>query len=293
VSTANSPSKPALTWQATIGSSTTPVPRAGGAFHESFAADATRVVQLYGDDGIGEVLNTKTGRPLVSPRPVPLKDDLNAESWTAYDGLVIGAAAQGASALAAYGLGDLKRRWSYPLPAGADVQRVKGCGEHRVCVSSEVNSNGGTVFQVMAVDTQNGKAVWNQPLTAEFGADPGWFVFGRKVVYGENTFTTVGGHDLSASVLDVDKGKATPIDSRANFLAVHAGDGRYQALVEPRLSGSTVHEAVSILDLDTGRRTAALDVGGTANGQPVVSVTGGAVAVLYGGKLYVAQVSAK
>jgi hypothetical protein len=273
------PMRPALTWQAAAGSGTAPLPRSGGAFQESFAADTTRIVQMWDEAGRAEVLNTTSGRPVVS-QPVRLADELNQVTWVAYDGLLVGAAKDGAAALIAYRLDTLKEAWRYRLPAGASVQLLKGCGQHRICVSSEVSS----AYQVMAVDTSTGKAAWNSPLRSEFAHEPGWYVLGQKVVYGYVGFVSVGDRDVPASLLD-DRGTPSRVASDT-AVTVNAGDGRYELLVKPQLSGSTVHECVALVDVATGKQTGWQDVG-VLTGKAQLAVTGNAVAVINEGKLYV------
>jgi molecular chaperone HscA len=272
---------PSLAWQAGVGSATAPIPLSGKGFQESLVADATKVVQMYEEDGTAEVLDAASGHRLVGGQ-VGLQDDLNAVTWTAYDGLLVGAAKEGAPTLVAYRLSTLKQAWRYPLPAGASVQLLKACGEHRICVSSEVNSE----YQVMAVDTTSGKAAWGKPLTAEFADEPGWYVLGQKMVYGYRPFTSIGGRQLPLS-LPNDAGVANPLLRDAS-ITMNAGNGRYGALVGPQLHGSTVDWVVSLVDLTSGRSTAGLDVG-AAKTQPTISVVGTTVTVLYGDKVYVAQ----
>jgi molecular chaperone HscA len=273
--------KAVLGWSPATGSSAAPVPRAGGAFQESIAADATRVVQLYESSGSAEVLNAATGGRLVSGR-VGLADDLIADTWTSYDGLLVGAAKQGAPALIGYRLADLRQAWRYPLPAGADVRRVKACGQHRVCVSSRVTGG----YQVMAVETSTGRAAWAQPLRSDSGTEPGWYLLGQRLLYGYGAFVSLGDHDLPAGLLD-DKGAVTRLGT-GDFTSVNAGAGGYGVAVRPQLSGSDSNWAVALDDLSTGKQTTWLDVG-RAVSQPAISITGTTVAVINSGRLYLAQ----
>jgi hypothetical protein len=211
---------------------------------------------------------------------VRLADELNQVTWVAYDGLLVGAAKDGAAALIAYRLDTLKEAWRYRLPAGASVQLLKGCGQHRICVSSEVSS----AYQVMAVDTSTGKAAWSSPLRSEFAHEPGWYVLGQKVVYGYVGFVSVGDRDVPASLLD-DRGTPSRV-AADTAVTVNPGDGRYELLVKPQLSGSTVHECVALVDVATGKQTGWQDVG-VLTGKAQLAVTGNAVAVINEGKLYV------
>jgi hypothetical protein len=69
---------------------------------------------------------------------------------------------------------------------------------------------------------------------------------------------------------------------------MNAAAGRYGAFVRPQLAGTTSHWAVSMVDLETGKQTGWQDVG-AAKVQPVISVTGNAMAVLNSGQLYVVR----
>jgi molecular chaperone HscA len=271
--------KAALTWQTAVGASTAPVPRTASAFQESFVADATKVVQVYEDTGTAEILNAATGRRIVA-QPVSLADDLIDVTWTAYDGLVIGAAKDGGAALNAYRTSNLKQAWRFPLPAGADVKLVKGCGPRLVCASIEVGSE----YRVLAVDTKNGKAGWGTTVLKP-GDEPGWYVLDQRVVYGGLSFVSVGSSRLPASLLD-DKGVTSKLVS-GDYTSMNAAGGRYGALVRPQY-GSTSHWGVSIVDLETGKQTVWQDIG-PVNGQPTISVTGTTVAAINGGQLYLLQ----
>ncbi|HKT05789.1 MAG TPA: hypothetical protein VJT31_40275, partial [Rugosimonospora sp.] len=274
-----------LAWPASIGTPIAAVPRSGKdaelPFQEPLVADGSRVVVLYSDDSTGEVLDTRTGHPLVRPGSLPLKADGIDDPWTVYDGLVIGAD-KGSAGLVGSGVGDLKQKWRYPLPAGADVRLVKACGQHLVCVSSEVGSG----YQVMAVDTRNGTAAWSKPLAVD--QEPVWYLAGQRVVYGDGTFASVGRNGAPASVLDPGKGTASPL---GDSVSAYGGDGRYQSLVQTRVVSGRVDWLVSMVDIDTGKQTGWLDTG-QSNTAPKVSVTGTGLAVLSGGgRLYLAQAS--
>src|SRR5689334_7906539 len=85
-------------------------------FHEPISVDANTLVTLNNDNGKGAVVNAANGNPKVSG-DVPIDD----EHWVAYAGVIVGkltdAKSPGKTVIAAYGLDNLKQRWTVPLAA--------------------------------------------------------------------------------------------------------------------------------------------------------------------------------
>ncbi|HWB35124.1 MAG TPA: Hsp70 family protein, partial [Rugosimonospora sp.] len=86
------PVKPELTWA----TGTTNVPAPVDTFTESLGVNPDRFVQLDADDGTAQVVNG-AGKVAVSGK-VTVDDDILNDTWTAFDGLLIGAVNDSASA---------------------------------------------------------------------------------------------------------------------------------------------------------------------------------------------------
>jgi hypothetical protein len=272
---------PELTW-ASDGRNG-PVPVKGVA--ESFGVNANRVVELNTRLGTADVLDG-AGKQVASGR-VPVDDKL----WTAFDGLLIGALTDEASAgraqLAAYRLDNLKPAWpAVPLSPGDEIQYVHPCNERLVCVTYQKKSDDNKA--ILVVDTRTGqKVTWSrQPAYGEFSEDPYWLVQGGLMVYGEGSFPPeLNCRKTGIEVLDSTSGAALhPLAGAAAGCGdgVIGAAGRYVVMstIHVNVSTSQTTVQVSLVDVTTGKRTDRLDVGPGDKQIDGVAVLGTTVGVI-------------
>jgi molecular chaperone HscA len=259
---------PALTWPqpGTPGSAAPPY-ISGGAdtaqFRESLGVDPAVVVSLDSGNGTGAVVDAGSGRTRVSAA-LPL----DVEKWTAYDGAVIGvlnsSASPGRTTVAAYRLNTLARMWEIPVPAGGDVELVKPCGEHLVCVAASSAGGGKTVTAYTVASKQH---VWQR--TGDFSVDPRWYLLGGELVLGDGPFVQLG----EAAAVDPTDGKQRRAFDEGNLrYQVLAGDGTRVVLSYARANtaGQVVFRLV-VADLVSGARSGELAVGAEPPKQVVLA----------------------
>lgn len=241
----------------TAGGANAPARRAatssgGYPFHESFGVDPGVVVELDEDSGKGNVLDAGTGQVKATGQ-VPF----DASKWIVYDGMIIGqlssSAAPGKTVLAGYSVANLGKVFELPQRAGTDIDAIRPCGQHQVCLAASLSGGGN---QLVAVDLP-GRQTWTKD--EEFSYDPNWYVLGGTLVYGDGAFS-----DLTApSVVEpagLKVGRALG-DSRVRDTAV-AGDGSRIVLrgVSASASGNVTFQ-VWVADTGTGDATTAVAVG--------------------------------
>ncbi|HET8682545.1 MAG TPA: hypothetical protein VFM54_11825, partial [Micromonosporaceae bacterium] len=225
------------------------------------------LVELNGDDGKGYLLDVGTGKPRGSGA-LPLV----YEQWFAYDGLAVGQLsgdvpdAQGRTVVAAYRLPSFSRAWTYRLPAGVSLNRVKPCGPHLACVATSGTNAG----KVVALDTATGKEKWSKQV--EWSHDSGWYVSAGVLVFGDVPFEAVD----EPQVLGLDGTAVRTLAGRASVVAL--GGGRV-LLREAGLDGTRVTWRVSVAEVGADRRTPDVDVG---EDLPLAVALAGDVAVVAG-----------
>jgi len=230
---------------------------ARGVLADAFTVSTDSLVELDADDGRGTVLDAANGKVRKSGK-LPLDD----EHWTAYGDLVIGVRSDAAApVLAAYRLRDLTEAWSLRQKAGADIERVKPCGQHLVCAVVDEKT--------IAVDVRTGKQAWSKETDY---TDAGWYATPAGLVFGDATFDTVS----EAEILSWDGTRARTIEEFTSVEAVHGGR---VALRGSRLDGNReVVLQVAVADVASGKQTAAVDVGADSPDQ--ISLAGDVLAVL-------------
>ena len=235
-----------------------------GVLADSFVAATDRIVELDADDGKGAVVDAATGK-VKSSGNLPLEDD----TWTVFGDKVIGIqsdiAAKGAVVLAAYQLPNFKQVWTLRQKAGADITRVKPCGDGLVCAAMDEKT--------IAVDVDTGKEAWS--VAQEWSDDAGWYATPSGLIFGDATFDTVNEARILSS-----KGEETA--KMQQFTLVEAVSGTRMAVRGNRISGSTVILQISVVDLASKKQTKAVDVGTTDGAPDQVSLAGDLVAVLTG-----------
>ncbi|HET8657453.1 MAG TPA: Hsp70 family protein [Micromonosporaceae bacterium] len=225
------------------------------------------LVELNEEDGRGYLLDAGTGKPRGSGA-LPLVYD----HWFAYDGLVVGQLssdvpeAVGRTVVAAYRLPGFSRAWSYRLPAGVSLNRVKPCGPHQVCVASSGTNAG----KVVALEAATGKEKWATQV--EWSHESGWYVSAGALVFGDMPFESVD----EPKVLGVDGTAVRTVAGRASVVAL--GGGRV-LLREAGLNGTRVVWQVSVAEVGADRRTPDVGVG---EDLPVAMALSGDVAVVAG-----------
>jgi hypothetical protein len=246
-----------------------PVAAPGGrGMRESLRAGSD-VVMLNEDTERLRVIDGRTGRVRRTAKVA-----LDYETWTAYDGLVVGVPADGNDAtVQAYRLGDLKLAWRFKLPAGSSIDAIRPCGPKLVCVVADPPSGGDTF--VRAVDMIGGKETWNFQAPSDM-IDVGWYVVDGKLVFGEHNWGSIG----EASLMGTD-GKLVR-ESTDRSLSVLCTDGGRAGMQKVRVAGQNVVWQVLVGQLDSGATTEGVDVGpdqaaGVAlAGDSLVVVTAGA-----------------
>ncbi|TML33762.1 MAG: hypothetical protein E6G35_00140 [Actinobacteria bacterium] len=283
---AEHPVNPELTW--TAGPADVAAPIKG--FTESFGVNPNRFVQIDGNEGTAQVING-AGKVTASGK-VGLDDPINQLTWTAFDGLVIGAlndtASPGRAALAGYRLDGLRKAWEpIGLSAGDEIKYVHPCAEHLVCVAYQSRST--DTQSIFAVDTTTGRRInWTSPPPyGDTATDPYWLVLGNRMLYGDGTFPPhLSCGDTGLLILDPNTGAATQnlVGSAKTCSAqVQAGAGRYLAVRDLKVAvpSGTVTWQVSVIDVSTGKRTDGLDLG-TGDNPPadLVAISGTTVAAV-------------
>jgi Ethanolamine utilization protein EutJ (predicted chaperonin) len=221
-------------------------------WQQALGADPGALVVIDPDAGKASVLDPGTGKAKASAA-VPL----DGEDWTSFGGLVIGVlndkASPGRTTVGAYGLDNLGKRWELPLPAGADVERIKPCGPQHVCAAYDGTND--SKWTTVAIDVKTGKQVWNR--SADFADEPDWYLMGAGMVCGKNSFGQIGSPGLCDPATGNRKyGLAAGITSPSAV----AGAGKWAALRGVRASISGTSWTVAVVDLTTGRVSSTLDV---------------------------------
>jgi molecular chaperone HscA len=236
-------------------------------FHEPISVDANTLVTLNNDTGKGSVVNTANGNAKVTAE-VPIDD----EHWVAYGGVIVGKLTDdkspGKTVIAAYGLDNLKQRWTLPLNAGDDLERIKPCGPAIICIRASVADSKHKVFALGAAD---GKEKWNN--VADFADEQDWYMIGTDVLFGEWAFGAIGG---TPAALTPDTGK-TRVDLKSGVVSptVVAADGTHLLLRGVKVgSGATTIWQVAVCDLATGKITPGVDLPGGTDLPKVTQISG-------------------
>ncbi|HEU4426078.1 MAG TPA: hsp70 family protein, partial [Pilimelia sp.] len=179
--------KAARTWPATATARKTGDPLApprGNGFAESLAA-GTDVVILDEGESRGKIVDGSTGKVRRSGA-LPLDPEL----WDVFDGLIIGKRndSGGSAAIVAHRLSDLRQAWQFPLVAGSSVEAVRPCGPKRICVVAAPPGVSDDI--VYAIDTTRGTKAWERQPSGLI--DVGWYVVDGKLVFGEDSFGSIG-----------------------------------------------------------------------------------------------------
>ena len=248
------------------------------AFRRSLAADPTIVVELDEGAGKASVVETGTGRASRSGNVA-----LDMSKWTVFDSLIIGRASDAASpskdVLYAYDLTSLARKWELPAAVGDKIKAVRPCGQHLVCVVTDLNV-GDLAFS--AVDTRTGKESWRNPM--DFAVDAGWYPLGGQLLFGDSAFAPV----YDPVVLDPVTGKSSHAFGTNRQFHALAGDGPRAAL---EYFAANSHDYVGVGDLRSGRRSGGVDLGEKQAKQ--VSLVGDILTVITEGhQLRIARVPA-
>jgi molecular chaperone HscA len=245
----------------------------------------TDIVELD-DEGSAAVLagGGKTAKVSKGPGAVPVELD----AWTAYEGLVIGAQeSDGRNAVTAWRLSDLSQAWTYKVPPGTSIERVRPCGPQLVCaVLSPTGGNDTTT----AIRTGNGKAAWPEPVPAP-GTEQDMYVTPKGLLYGERSGVNLGGPVLiswegrqSAAVPGGNSRTGESSAASASAGTVYGLDKDRTALVSTAVSaanGGTVEWQVSCATLGGDRETPAVSLGSSSgdnnNSVETVSIAGDTV----------------
>ncbi|MFC3496046.1 Hsp70 family protein [Glycomyces rhizosphaerae] len=225
-------------------------------------AATEQIVDLDPEAGTAVVRDTTTGNETASGA-LPIDDDY----WTVFDGYVIARASEEASpgrdTLVAYSLDDFSAAWSIPIDVNISIYEVKACGAQLVCVALDHTDADKTV----AYDTATGDKVWEAVL--DWADEAHWYTSPDALVLGGQTFDTVD----TARVLDFAGGEIVEGELFVSALAVQGG----RAVMDGSDMGGW---EVSVLDMATGKTSAAADVG--ADLAEHASLSGDLLAVLTG-----------
>lgn len=206
-------------------------------------AATEQLVDLDPEAGTAVVRDTTSGNETASGA-LPIDDD----HWTVFDGYVIARASEEASpgrdTLVAYSLDDFSVAWSIPIDVNISIYGVKACGAQLVCVALDHTDADKTV----AYDTATGDKVWEAVL--DWSDEAHWYTSPDALVLGGQTFDTVD----TARVLDFAGGEIVEGELFASALAVQGG----RAVMDGSHMGGW---EVSVLDMATGKTSAAADVG--------------------------------
>jgi hypothetical protein len=272
---------PELTW--TANGKAGPPPAKG--FVESLGANPNRVVELNAENGTAVVLDGN-GRQTASGK-VPIDDKL----WTVFDGLLIGAltdeASPGKAQLGMYRLDGLKQ--AYPPVAfspGDEIKYVHPCNERLVCVTYQKKSDDN--HAIVAIDTRTGqKVAWQrQPPYGDFADEPYWLLVSGHMIYGEGSFPP----HLICRGTGIEVLNATSGETLHLLAEVKPGcgdglvgaDGKYLAMTAYRVNTGTgkVSVQLSLVDVNTGKRTDEVDIGPSDQPIETVAVLGTPVAAI-------------
>ncbi len=238
-------------------------------FHEPISVDANAMVTLNNDNGKGAVVNTGNGNPKVSG-DLPIDD----EHWVAYAGMIVGKltddASPGKTVIAGYGLDNLKRRWTMPLNAGDDLERIKPCGPTLICIRASVADS---KHKVIAIGP-DGKEKWNK--VADFADEQDWYLTGSDLLFGEWSFGAIAGEPAA---LTPDNGQTRiSLKSGSNPAAsptVVAADGSHLLLRGVKVgAGATTIWQVAVCDLATGKISPGVDLPGGTDLPKVTEISG-------------------
>jgi hypothetical protein len=239
-------------------------------FHEPISVDANTLVTLNNDNGKGAVVNAANGNPKVSG-DVPIDD----QHWVAFGGVIVGKLTDdkspGKTVIAAYGLDNLKQRWTLPLNAGDDLERIKPCGPTLICVRASVADS---KHKVIALGATDGKEKWNK--VADFADEQDWYLTGSDLLFGEWAFGAIGG---DPAVLTPDNGNTRiSLKSGSNSAVsptVVAADGTHLLLRGVKVSGgATTIWQVAVFDLTSRKASPGVDLPGGTDLPKVTEVSG-------------------
>jgi outer membrane protein assembly factor BamB len=221
-------------------------PPRGNGFPESLAA-GTDVVVLDDDEARGKVVDGSTGKVRRSGA-LPL----DAELWDVYEGLVIGKRndSGGAAVIVAYRLSDLGKAWQFPLAAGSSVSAIRPCGPKRICVVAAPPGVSDDI--VYAIDTTRGTKAWQRQPAGLI--DVGWYVVDGKLVFGEDSFGSIG------EPVVIDSANKVVREYTEHSTGAIASAGGRLLLRKVRLSGTTVIWQVAVADIGSGRVTGGVDL---------------------------------
>ncbi len=251
---------PARTWvESASPAAGAPVayPAPVGAFVESFGADPNLVVELNSEAGGAVVLDG--GGKVKASGNVPLDD----EKWTAFDNQAIGKLSDDSAVatVAGYDLGSLKQKWHNDFDPGDDVDAVRPCGQHLVCVAYTRHADDKHVMQ--AYSTVDGKPQWKNPKAEDFSVDPWCYVFGGILVYGDGTFpdSMLGGPQEADQRLNPADGTGVPLGTNEQSPSLMAGLSHYGVFTTTGLVNNNVGWFVWLVDLSQNQWYGPLSVG--------------------------------
>jgi Ethanolamine utilization protein EutJ (predicted chaperonin) len=241
---------------------------AAAEWQQALAADPGALVAIDPDAGKATVLDPTNGKAKGSGG-VPL----DGEDWTAYGGLIIGVlndkASPGRTTIGAYGLDNFGERWKLALPAGADVERIKPCGQQHICAAYDGDSKWHTV----AIDIKTGKDAWTR--NGEFSEEPDWYLMGAGMVCGQGSFGLID----KPGLCDIATGnRKHGLGGSLLAPSAVAGAGKLAALRGVRSSISGTTWTVATVDLTSGKVSSAVDV--SAKLTTFTTISGGIVATL-------------
>lgn len=215
---------------------------------EALAADPGLLVMIDDDKKKAYVLDAGTGKEKASAAAA-----IDQEQWTVYGGLLIGRLDDGGGreTVAAFGLDNLGRRWEFPMPAGASVERIHPCGPKVVCVAWD---KGSLDYVVDAVDLSTGRAVWSKK---DIDAEPDWYLLADGLAFGRWQFTVLGEPVLVDPNDGTERGKVL---SGVNGAAMMAADGKRVAMYGIGVSGTQSRWEVYVANPATGAHTEGLAV---------------------------------
>jgi actin-like ATPase involved in cell morphogenesis len=236
-------------------------------FHEPISVDANTLVTLNNDSGKGSVVNAANGNAKVTG-DVPIDD----EHWVAFAGVIVGKftddKSPGKTVIAAYGLDNLKQRWTLPLNAGDDLERIKPCGPAIICVRASVADS---KHKVIALGAADGKEKWNK--VADFADEQDWYLTGSDLLFGEWAFGAIGGEpaalvpDSGAVRISLKNGVVSP--------TVVAADGTHLLLRGVKVgAGATTIWQVAVYDLAARKASAGVDLPGGTDLPKVTQISG-------------------
>jgi outer membrane protein assembly factor BamB len=244
-------------------------------FVEPIAVDARSIVMLNEDNGRGTLVDASNGNPGVSAA-LPL----DYEYWVAYAGQIVGQltdeAAPGRTVVAGYSGDRLAKLWEYPLPAGADIERLKPCGPQHVCIRAD-SIPGNSGYLLVSINLETGKEAWKK--TYESAKEPDWYLTGKGLLVGREWFGSIS---EEPSIVDPLNGEVQRVLGPERGPMVVAGDGNRVLLRGTRVittGGGSVRWQVAVADLGTSKVSGGVDAG-AGEEQPVATLLAGDVVVV-------------